>query len=146
MGWRPSRQWVQHFQLQNPGLLHGAANRLDPWQALCFNCTAIQNHFHALDIAFKKGIDLKDIYNANKQGIQCGNRKQGRQKYFFGCEDCARYKLRSDNLELVTIIHCVCANGSKLVPTFIFQGGQTFHVEWFEGHKDSLDVMCVHSP
>ncbi|KIM59046.1 hypothetical protein SCLCIDRAFT_94999, partial [Scleroderma citrinum Foug A] len=41
------------------------------------------------------------------------------------------YKFRSDNLELVTIIECVCADGTSLKPGFVFSGKQ-FHPEWFQ--------------
>ncbi|KAG2740592.1 hypothetical protein P692DRAFT_201669507, partial [Suillus brevipes Sb2] len=32
------------------------------------------------------------------------------------------YKFKSDNLELVTIIECVCADGTALQPAFVFSG------------------------
>ncbi|KAG2071079.1 hypothetical protein BDR04DRAFT_963147, partial [Suillus decipiens] len=32
------------------------------------------------------------------------------------------YKFKSDNLELVTIIECVCADGTNIQPAFVFSG------------------------
>jgi hypothetical protein len=32
------------------------------------------------------------------------------------------YKFKSDNLELVTVIECVCADGTNLQPAFVFSG------------------------
>jgi len=52
-------------------------------------------------------------------------------KYFIPRERRPQYKIRSPNLELVTIIECVCADGESLPPGFIF-AGKEFHPEWFE--------------
>ncbi|PCH38501.1 hypothetical protein WOLCODRAFT_31715, partial [Wolfiporia cocos MD-104 SS10] len=42
-----------------------------------------------------------------------------------------KYKIHSPNLEHVTIIECVCADGESLKPGFVFSG-KRFHKEWFE--------------
>jgi hypothetical protein len=41
----------------------------------------------------------------------------------------------SANLELVTIIECICADGESLKPGFIFPGKE-FHPEWFQVDND----------
>jgi hypothetical protein len=141
IGHRPSRGWVTRFEARNPGLTYSTTNGLDPRRASCFNRTAIQNHFQALAKAIQLGIKTSNIYNVDEQGIQRGgSRKRGRKKFFMGRKDIERYKLRSENQELVTIIDCICADGNKLVPTFIFSGNQTFQVDWFQGHKYSQDI------
>ncbi|KIK34931.1 hypothetical protein CY34DRAFT_41965, partial [Suillus luteus UH-Slu-Lm8-n1] len=40
-------------------------------------------------------------------------------------------KAKSDQLELVTVIECVCADGTNLKPGFIFSGSQIYP-EYFE--------------
>ncbi|KAI8985731.1 hypothetical protein BD414DRAFT_399158, partial [Trametes punicea] len=42
------------------------------------------------------------------------------------------YKLYSSNLQLITIIECMCTNGSAIQPTFIFTG-KKFTYNMFEG-------------
>ena len=42
-----------------------------------------------------------------------------------------KYQPKSANLELVTIIECVCADGTGLSPGFVFSG-KDFSPEWFE--------------
>lgn len=56
-------------------------------------------------------------------------------KYFIPRNQRPQYKLHSDILELVTIIECVCTDGSSLKPGFIFPGKE-HHPEWFEVDKD----------
>jgi hypothetical protein len=43
------------------------------------------------------------------------------------------------NLELVTIIECVCADGTNLFPAFVFTGKE-FAQEWFEV---DCNIGCV---
>ena len=45
------------------------------------------------------------------------------------------YRTKSDNLELVTIIECVNAEGSSIKPGFVFPGKE-FHGEWLEEDPD----------
>jgi hypothetical protein len=141
IGHPPSRRWVKRFESRNPSLTYSTTNGLDPKRASCFNRTAIQNHFQALAKAIELGVKTSNMYNVDEQGIQRGgSRKRGRKKFFMGRKDIEHYKLRSENQELVTIIDCVCADGNKLVPTFIFSGNNTFNIDWFRGHKDSHDI------
>ncbi|KNZ75844.1 hypothetical protein J132_00857 [Termitomyces sp. J132] len=42
-----------------------------------------------------------------------------------------KYRACSRKLELVTIIECVCVNGTYLLPRFIF-AGKEFELEWFK--------------
>ncbi|KIK77371.1 hypothetical protein PAXRUDRAFT_37710, partial [Paxillus rubicundulus Ve08.2h10] len=49
-----------------------------------------------------------------------------------------KYKAHSANLKLVTIIECVCADGTNLLPGFVFSG-KLYHKSWFQAHPD----ICV---
>jgi hypothetical protein len=146
IGVKPSRSWVQRFEVRNPGLIYGSASGLDPQRAQCFNKAAICQHFQSLKQALDMGFETHNIYNVDEQGLQRGSRKKGRRKYFLGRHDRMKYKIRSNNLETTTVIDCVCADGSKLVPSFIFQGKETLELDWWEGHESSMDVVCVAPP
>ena len=41
-------------------------------------------------------------------------------------------KIQSENLELVTIIECVSADGAILKPGFVFSGKHVLHDGYFE--------------
>ncbi|KIL55070.1 hypothetical protein M378DRAFT_91423, partial [Amanita muscaria Koide BX008] len=60
-----------------------------------------------------------------------GGRKNSNRKYFVHRSRRPKYRARSGNLELVTIIECVCADGTYLLPGFVFSGKE-FAQEWFE--------------
>ena len=64
-----------------------------------------------------------------------GGRKLSVQKYFVARDRRLKYKLRSGNLKLVTIIECVSADGTALLPGFVFQGKE-FCPEWFDVHPE----------
>ncbi|KIK25085.1 hypothetical protein PISMIDRAFT_97377 [Pisolithus microcarpus 441] len=49
-----------------------------------------------------------------------------------------KYRTHSGNLELVTIIECMSADGSSIAPGFVFSG-KSYHKKWFKAHPD----ICV---
>ncbi|EEB98678.1 hypothetical protein MPER_01774, partial [Moniliophthora perniciosa FA553] len=49
-----------------------------------------------------------------------------------------KYRLQSDNLELITMLECVCADGTAPIePCLVFQG-KLFCAEWFVASCDFL--------
>ncbi len=60
-----------------------------------------------------------------------GGRKRSAEKFFVPRNRRPCYRTKSDNLELVTIIECVNAEGSSIKPGFVFPGKE-FHEEWLE--------------
>jgi hypothetical protein len=162
-GFMPSRAWVSNFEATTPGIVFTAANGLDPRRAACFNSSTISTHFDALKHALDLGITPENIYNFDEQVTLCyyiftlqicllhiqgvqfgGSRNKLRQKFFFGHSDKARYRLRSDNLELVTILDAVCADGTRLEPGFVFQGGQTMEAAWFLADRPNITCVYFH--
>lgn len=61
-------------------------------------------------------------------------------KYFIPRNRRPHYRLRSANLELVTIIECVSADGEAIKPGFIFSGKE-HHPEWFEVDPEIRHVL-----
>ena len=116
----------------------GKPSGLDPKHAQCFNRATIDDHFCQLgEVLDAKGIPWANVYNMDEKGCQQGGgRKMQAIKYLIPCNRRPRYKLRSANLELVTIIECVSADGESLLPGFIFPGKE-FHPEWYRtGYPD----------
>jgi hypothetical protein len=74
----------------------------------------------------------------DEKGVQRGGgRKLQALKYFVPRGRRPKYKLRSANLELVTIVECVCADGSYIKPGFIFSGKE-FHGNWLDEDPEIL--------
>ncbi|KAF8179835.1 hypothetical protein BJ912DRAFT_981946 [Pholiota molesta] len=60
----------------------------------------------------------------DEKGIQMGGgRKQSSKKFYYLKAQKQRYRISSDNLELVTILECVSASGEVIPPSFCLQSG-----------------------
>jgi hypothetical protein len=60
----------------------------------------------------------------DEKGCQMGGgRKNSGRKYIFTRGRKDRYRLRSDNLELATVIECISAAGDAVPPTFVLSDG-----------------------
>ncbi len=68
---------------------------------------------------FPGGVPPEHIWNMDEKGIQMGGgRKKSSKKFYFFKDQKQRYRISSDNLELVTILECISAAGENC-PTFI---------------------------
>jgi len=66
------------------------------------------------------------------EGCQLGGGRKGRRrKYLFAHCSKARYRIRDANLELVTAVECVSADGFALRPYIIFKG-ERIQRSWLE--------------
>ncbi|KIL61811.1 hypothetical protein M378DRAFT_82050, partial [Amanita muscaria Koide BX008] len=106
---------------------------LNPKRAQNFNYTTVQHHFTLLGKFLESnGIPWENVYNMDEKGIQLGGGRKGdNTKYLYSRSQKARVRMSSGNLELVTVIECVCADGSNIRPGFVFAGTK-MHQEWFD--------------
>jgi hypothetical protein len=133
IGRKPSPMWYRRFLKRHPNVRLGKPSGLDPKRAQSFNRATINEHFVQLgEVLDKHNIPWSNVYNMDEKGCQRGGgRRMQAIKYFIPRNRRPQYKLRSANLELVTIIECICADGESLKPGFIFPGKE-FHPEWFQ--------------
>jgi hypothetical protein len=126
-GREPGKQWHKKFLQRFPELQLSRAMKLDPKRAKNFNETVIKNYFDQLEhlhARFPGGIPPQHIWNMDEKGIQMGGgRKNLGKKHLFLKQKKYKYIIRSDNLELVTIIECVSAAGEVVPPSFCLQEG-----------------------
>jgi hypothetical protein len=131
----PSKSWIQKFMKRHASDLKASRGcGLDPKRAQAFNYTTVHAHFELVkDTIDKNNIPWRNVYNMDEKGIQMGGGRKGtRTKYFFAADDKMKYKLQSDELQLVTVIETICADGTaEIGPGFVFPG-TTKHREWFE--------------
>lgn len=81
----------------------------------------------------------------DEKGCQQGGGKKGSsQKFFYSRKACAKYKHQSANLELITIIEYVCADGKELWPGIVFEG-QQYDPEWFRTNSQITYVLSPSS-
>jgi len=133
----PGKSWIRSFLGRWPEIKLGRPSGLDPKRASAFNRPVVERHTDLLDGIIKKhDIPRENIYNMDEKGCQRGGgRKSSSRKYFVPRNRCPKYRQRSANLELVTIIECVCADGTALLPGFVFSGKE-FCPEWFDVDPD----------
>ncbi|EIW78068.1 hypothetical protein CONPUDRAFT_61509, partial [Coniophora puteana RWD-64-598 SS2] len=100
-------------------------------------------HFDELDGIFAEGVPTRNVFNLDELGIQLGGgRKGNRSIYFFGVKDTSKYRAQGSNLELVTVLETICADGTAPIkPCFVFQG-PGHCPEWYE--VDDL-ISCATS-
>jgi hypothetical protein len=136
-GKQPSKKWYRSFLGRHPDIKLGRPSGLDPKRAQAFNRTTVNEAFTELgEVLDEKEIPWANVYNMDEKGVQRGGgRRVQALKYFVPRNRRPKYRLRSGNLELVTIIECVCADGSSLTPGFVFPGKE-FQPEWFEVDDD----------
>ncbi|CDO75972.1 hypothetical protein BN946_scf184888.g22 [Trametes cinnabarina] len=137
----PLRKWLSRFLARHKELKLGKPSGLDPKRARAFNEATVERHFELLrKVMEEHQIPWEHVYNMDEKGIQRGRRNVEQTKYVLHRSERPVYKLRSANLELITVIECVRADGESLKPAFIFPGKE-FHKEWFEVDPDILICM-----
>ena len=129
----PGKHWLTRFLRRNRDRVkYCRTSALDPKRAKCFNYPTVKDHFEKLKaIIDEHDIPPENIYNMDEKGCQLGGGRKGRRKkYLFGCSSQARYRVRDANLELVTIVECVSADGQALKPYIIFKG-KRLNKDWY---------------
>ncbi|KAE9393252.1 hypothetical protein BT96DRAFT_829518, partial [Gymnopus androsaceus JB14] len=136
-----SPSWIRTFLQQNKDALKAARGcGLDPKRAQAFNFPIVNAYFEELDQVLKKdNIPWECVYNMDEKGIQMGGgRKNSQRRYFFSREDMKMYRQHSDDLQLVTVIDSVCADGTAPIkPGFVFPGTKMYE-EWMHVDDDIL--------
>ncbi|KAF7372037.1 Tigger transposable element-derived protein 2 [Mycena venus] len=133
-GRKPSRRC-------HPDCTLGRPTKLDSKRACAFNFSTVQKHFAFLQDTLDDGgnpIPASNIYNFDEIGIQIGGGRKGSgEQFFYDHNDRSKYKISSDDLELVTIFETICIDGTANVPPcFVFQG-VNMCPEWFvEAHSE----------
>ncbi|KAJ6489381.1 DDE superfamily endonuclease-domain-containing protein [Mycena vulgaris] len=129
-GKSPGSHWLDHFLRRHPDCCIGRPSGLDPKRAKAFNPTNVKAHFDLLKTEFANNgrpIPACNIYNMDE--------------FLFSSADMARYKLKSDELELTTIYECVCLDGSSTVPPGFVFAGSLMCPAWFDVGDDI--VICT---
>ena len=121
---KPSDKWTRGFLGWHPEIKLGRPSGLDPKHAQAFNKSTIHKHFCKLhQLIQKHDIPVENMYNMDEKGCQRGGGCKGsNQKCLIPCRHCPKYMSCSTNLELITMIEFVCADGMALLPGLVFSG------------------------
>ena len=125
-GKKVGQNWHRKFEKRHPELCAAKPAKLDPKRAKHFNELVIGDFYNKWEDLNAKhnAIPPEHIWNFDEKGIQMGGgRKKSSKKYYFLKDQKDRYRIRSDNLELVTILECISAAGDVVPPSFCLQNG-----------------------
>lgn len=123
----PGNTWFKRYVRHNSDTLtFKKASGLDPKRAKNFNRATVEEHLRSFKEMLEKfGIPWENVYNMDEKGIQLGGgRKGSRRKFLYSRVQRERLRIKSDNLELVTVIEAVCCDGNAHIqPGFVAQAG-----------------------
>lgn len=135
----PSKGWWDAFFIRHPEVKLRKASGIPPKRAQAFNFTAVNELFEIIDTIMKiHDIPWRLVLNNDEKGLQSGSRKVDQKKCLVPSEAPNTVKLQSDDLQLVTVMECVTAEGVAFDPAFIFPGEGHFDT-WYDvpGFEDS---------
>ena len=125
-GKKAGKNWHYKFSKRHPDLTLSKPNNLDPKRAQNFNKAVVDDYFDKRRQIEERygGIPPENHWNIDKKGIQMGGgRKNNGRKFFFMRNRKQCYRIKSDNLELVTVIEAVSAAGASIPPSFVLSDG-----------------------
>ena len=125
----PGKHWIRRFMKRWPQVSHSRPGGLDPKRAQNFNPSNVAGFYQLLRAIYDAYPDLppQHVWNMDEKGLQLGGGRK-RSKKFFRLKSLKQskfYQIRSDNLELVTIIECISPAGLSIPPAFILAQGPT---------------------
>lgn len=126
-GRRPGKHWIYRFKKRWPKVSYSKPGGLDPKRAQNFNPSNVAGFYALLKAIYDAHPNLppQHIWNMDEKGLQLGGGRK-RSKKFFHLKDLKRskfYQIRSDNLELITVIESISPAGLSIPPAFILPQG-----------------------
>lgn len=125
----PGKNWLRRFEKRHPELKLSRPSNLDPKRAQNFNRTNVEHFYGLLKRVFDAhpNFPSQHIWNMDEKGLQLGGGRKRCKKYFHMKEMKKKnfFRVRSDNLELVTVIECISPSGLTIPPSFVLSAGPT---------------------
>ena len=113
--------WPKRFCKRHPDLKMKKTTGLEKAHAKALNRHAVNGFFDMLtEVIEKYGILPENLYNMDEKGLQLGI--GARATAMINRDQKTAYSVEDGNRELVTVIETICADGSILHPSVIFQG------------------------
>ncbi|PPR04183.1 hypothetical protein CVT24_010776 [Panaeolus cyanescens] len=125
-GRRVGKNYPKKFTKRNTDVVAARASGLDPARGKNFNPTTVSEFFDIIEKLEEQygAIPKEHIWNMDEKGIQMGGgRKRVKEKHYFLRYRKNRYRNKSDNLELVTVIDCMSAAGVTAPTKMILKQG-----------------------
>lgn len=121
-------KWVYRFCARHPEIKRRWTVALESSRARALNRTNVAEFFELLHKTVEQyNIQPENIYNMDEKGMQMG---VGMRARVLVDRNQKTVHMKSDgNRELVTVLECICADGSALSPLVIFKGKRV-NAQW----------------
>ncbi|KAF7344314.1 DDE-domain-containing protein [Mycena sanguinolenta] len=115
------KSWPERFKARHPDLKVKWTTSLEECRAHALNPVVVNQYFTLLKETIDQyDIQFKNIYNMDEKGIQLG--VGDRIKALVDHDQKTVQQIHNGNRDLVTIIECICADGTALHPSVVFEG------------------------
>jgi hypothetical protein len=116
-------RWYRSFRQRNPDLIGKISKCLEAPRAQALNRANVTKFFDMIsDLTTKYNIPPHLIYNMDEKGVQLG---KGGNRYVLVDRNMRTVScVENGNRQNVTVIECVCADGTALHPCVIFKARQ----------------------
>ena len=123
-----SERWVHRFRSRHPDLKAKWTTGLEKCRAQSLNPAAISGFYDVLESLVEEyQITEENMYNMDEKGVQLGI--GGRVHALVDRDQKSVNQVEDGDHELVTIIKCVCADGTVIQPSAVFKGACQ-NLEW----------------
>jgi hypothetical protein len=123
----PGINWINRFEQHHSEIRASWPGNLDLKRAQNFNPTNVAYFYNLLKDVYDAFPDLppEHIWNMDEKGIQFRGGHKHSKKYFHlrSLKKCKFYRIRSHNLELMTIIECILPSRLSVPPSFVLSSG-----------------------
>ncbi|KAJ3510357.1 hypothetical protein NLJ89_g4727 [Agrocybe chaxingu] len=134
--------WVRRFRARHPDLKARWTSGHKKVRAGALNKAAVREFYDEYETVCKEyNIKDKNKYNIDEKGCLCGI--GAKVKVLISSDQKDAKLLEDGDRENITIVECVCADGTMIRPTVIFQG-KRHNLEW--GRENPCDASISHSP
>ncbi|THU99808.1 DDE-domain-containing protein, partial [Dendrothele bispora CBS 962.96] len=145
----PGKNWLPRFlERHRDKLFLGRTSKLDDQRGRNFNFHTVHEYFKKLDNFMQENeIPWVHVWNMDEKGVQMGGGRKNRgEKYILSRrgrreKKKTHYRASSSNLELVTVIESINAEGSIMKPGFVFSG-KRLQKRWFT-ERISEEAGCI---
>ena len=136
-----SELWPKRFLARHTDLKVKTTTSLEKFCAKALNPAAVEGFYDILEgVVEEFGIKLENTWNMDEKGVQLGIGVK--VAAIIDHNQSTVYSVKDGNHELVTIIEAVCADGTALLPSVIFQGVHR-NLEWGRPEKNPSHARYV---
>jgi len=135
--------WPKRFLARHKDLKVKATTGLEKCRAKALNPTAVHGFYNILEeVVAEFNIKPENMWNMDEKGVQLGI--GAKVSAIVDRDQATAYSVEDGNRELVTIIEAVCADGTALIPSVIFQGAWR-NLEWERPENNPSSARFVTS-